>query len=311
MESGETSGHPVRSAPWSLIQYRSGGEIRRGALVDSGEGPGSVVELPSDLPGTSVLDLLAAWEIVSVALRGFSPSAAAPVLDATLVAPLTFPGAVLGAGANYYGHCAEMGVGVPDPDVPPFFFLKPPRTTVIGPADPIPYPRRPGTRLDWEAELGIVIGAAAKDVPAERAREHIAGFLVANDISARDSTARVAAVSPHFVYDWLAQKGQDGFCPLGPGVVPTWLVPDPQQLRIQLLVNGELKQDAKTDDMVVGVDRLVSGASRFMTLQPGDVILTGTPAGVGVANGEFLHPGDRVTVIIEGIGAISNQVVRP
>lgn len=146
-------------------------------------------------------------------------------------------------------------------------------------------------------------------MPEDRAREHVAGYLVVNDVSTRDRAVREDAVSPHFVYDWLAHKGQDGFCPTGPGIVPAWQIPDPQALRIQLWVNGELQQDARTTDMVICVDRLVSAASRLMTLRPGDLILTGTPAGVGAPRGAFLRPGDVVTAAIEGIGKIENRVV--
>ena len=132
---------------------------------------------------------------------------------------------------------------------------------------------------------------------------------MANDLSARDRTARTDAVSPHFVYDWLGHKGQDGFCPLGPGIVPAWLVPDPQRLAIRLSVNGQVKQDGSTSDMVIDVDHLIAGASRAGTLLPGDVILTGTPSGVGMPSGEFLSPGDTVIVEIDRIGTLRNQVI--
>lgn len=289
---------------WTLVQYVTPDGIRgRGALVD-----GRVVALPEGLPGDDVLGLLAQFSEVESRLRTWSPDRATAVAGARLVAPLTYPAVILGAGANYYSHCAEMGVGVPDPDGEPFFFTKPPTTTIIGPRDDISYPTRPGTKLDWEAELGVVIGRPTRNITESEVRSHVAGYVVANDVSARDRTARPDAVSPHFVYDWLGHKGQDGFCPTGPGVTPAWLVPDPHILRIQLWVNGVLKQDATTEDMVIGVDRLVAAASRVVTLQPGDLILTGTPAGVGAARDEFLHPGDTVTATIEGIGTISNRV---
>ena len=296
---------------WTLVQYRAAdGRPGRGALMDR-QGRPTLVALPADLPGEDILDLLAAWQTVAPILRAFTPADAEPLPDHPLIAPLTYPGTILGAGANYYGHCAEMGVDVPDRKSDPFFFLKPPRTTIIGPTEPVPYPADPQTKLDWEAELGVVIGSSAKDVPLEDALEHVAGYVTVNDISDRSRTARDSAVSPHFVYDWLAHKGQDGFCPVGPGLTPAWLVPDPQALRIQLSVNGQLKQDAKTDDMVIGVAALVAGASRIMTLQPGDLILSGTPAGVGAPRGTFLQPGDSVTVSIEGVGTIRNVVARP
>jgi Fumarylacetoacetate (FAA) hydrolase family len=135
----------------------------------------------------------------------------------------------------------------PDPEGEPFFFLKPPATSVIGTGEPIPCP--PTALLDWEAELGVVIGHRAKDVMAENAFDFIAGFLVANDVSARDRTATADAVSPHFVYDWLGHKGQDGFCPLGPGIVPARQVEDPQKLQLRLSVNEVVRQDCSTADM--------------------------------------------------------------
>ncbi len=294
--------------PWTLVQYQDDDRPGRGALLYH-QGESTLVALPEGLPGSDLLDLLLQWRTVAPILRDFVPSAAERLADHPLISPVTYPGVILGAGANYYGHCAEMGVDVPDPAADPFFFLKPPRTTVIGPMDPVPYPADPGAKVDWEAELGVVIGRTAKDIPAEQALEHVAGYLTVNDISDRSRTARDSAVSPHFVYDWLGHKGQDGFCPIGPGLTPAWLVPDPQQLRIQLSVNGELKQDAKTDDMVIGVAELVAGASRVMTLQPGDLILTGTPAGVGAPRGTFLVPGDTVSVSVEGVGTIANRVV--
>lgn len=294
--------------PWMLVQYQDEGRLRRGALVHL-RGEPTIVALPVNLPGADLLDLLVEWQTVAPILRDFTPQTATPLPYRRLISPLTYPGVILGAGANYYGHCIEMGVDVPDLHADPFFFLKPPRTTVIGPTDPVPYPAGPATKLDWEAELGVVIGRSAKDVPREDALEYVAGYVTVNDISDRSRTARESAVSPHFVYDWLGHKGQDGFCPIGPGLTPAWLVPDPQQLRIQLSVNGELRQDAKTDDMVIDVAALVAGASRLMTLQAGDLILTGTPAGVGAPKGTFLKPGDRVRVSVEGVGTIENLVV--
>jgi 2-keto-4-pentenoate hydratase/2-oxohepta-3-ene-1,7-dioic acid hydratase in catechol pathway len=292
----------MRAPQWALVQYRVPGDarIRLGVLAGS-----TVVEPP--FPAGSLMEALADWDRTADALRAWSPPDTSAVPDARLTAPLTYPGAVLCSGANYYGHATEMGTMPPDADGEPFFFLKPPRTTVIGPGEPIGCPA--GARLDWEAELGVVIAHTVKDVPRAEARAHIAGYVVANDISARDRAAREDAVSPHFVYDWLAHKGQDGFCPLGPGVVPAWQVDDPQRLPLRLTVNGAIKQDASTEDMVIGVDRMVAAASALMTLHPGDVILTGTPGGVGAARGEFLAPGDEVVVSIDGVGVLANRVV--
>ena len=293
-------------ASWALVQYRLPGDprVRPGVLAG-----GAVTEPPPVLGSGSLMDAVTRWDEIAAALRGWSPGAAPAVRGARLIAPLTYPQKVLCSGANYYSHAAEMGTKPLDPGGEPFFFLKPPATTVIGPQDPIPFPAYPSVQLDWEAELGVVIAHTVKNVSAAQARRHIAGYLAANDLSARDRAVRDDAVSAHFVYDWLGHKGQDGFCPLGPGIVPAWQVDDPQRLQLRLAVNGAIKQDASTLDMVITVDRLVAAASRLTTLHPGDVILTGTPAGVGAARGEFLAPGDTVVVEIDRIGVLSNQVV--
>lgn len=293
-------------ATWCLVQYLLPGaaDVHLGVLTE-----GRVVAPPEQLQGRTLMSVLADWEPNAAVLMDWSPSEAATVPGAALTAPLTYPGKVLCSGANYYSHASEMGTAIPDPDSEPFFFLKPPTTTVVGPYDPVPFPPYASLTLDWEVELAVVIGVRAKDVTPEQARRHVAGYLAANDLSARDRASRTNAVSPHFVYDWLGHKGQDGFCPLGPGLVPVWQVPDPQDLALHLSVNGVTKQDASTADMVIGVDRLVAGASRTVTLEPGDVILTGTPAGVGAPRGEFLKLGDTVVIDISGIGRLSNQLV--
>lgn len=292
---------------WALVQYTEPDRPTPAIGLLTG---GKVTVAPEPLAGRTLLDVLEDWEQVSSWLHGWTPDGAV-LPAATVICPLTYPGKVLGAGANYYSHAREMGTDRPDPQADPFFFLKPPRTTLIGPTDPIPYPAYEGVQLDWEAELAVVIGRRAHHVGEADARAHIAGYLVANDVSARDRATRAGAVSPIFASDWLAHKGQDGFCPLGPGLVPAWLVPDPQDLRIRLQVNGVLKQDATTADMVVGVDRLVAAASVICTLEPGDVILTGTPAGVGMPHDDYLRPGDVCQIEISGVGRLENEVLAP
>jgi len=291
---------------WSLVQYRTDGvgPLRGGILQQ-----GKVRSLPAALGEASVLDLVRGWDDVAAILRAGDVGGGQIVPDAELAAPLTYPHKVLGAGANYFSHAAEMGSARPDPQASPFFFLKPPSTTVIGPYDPIPYPPGSDPRLDWEAELAVVIGRRASDVTAGQAPGHIAGYLVANDVSARGRFLRPTAVAAAFAYDWLAQKGHDGFCPLGPGLVPAWLVDDPQRLTLRLWVNGVLKQECSTSDMVVPVYELVAAASRLTSLEPGDVILTGTPAGVGMPRKDFLAPGDEIVVEIEEFGQLRNKVV--
>ena len=194
-------------------------------------------------------------------------------------------------------------------DFEPYFFLLPP-TTIIGPGEAVVIPDDPGARVDWEAELGVVIGRPARHVPADLALEVVAGYTIVNDISARGHHAKAHPLAPPFAYDWLGSKGRDTFTPIGPGVTPSWFVPDPQSLRIRLWRNGVLEQDGNTGNMIFGVAQLVSAASALMTLEPGDVLATGTPAGVGAAKGIALQAGDHLEVEIVPLGTLRNHVRR-
>ncbi|UBI35929.1 MULTISPECIES: fumarylacetoacetate hydrolase family protein [Streptomyces] len=296
----------MSAAPWSLVTYLSPGRPgpRTGVLTAAG----TVHPAPGPLADTPLTDLLARWERVSGTLRDWRPEDAEPVPGAELLAPLRYPGTVLCSGANYYGHLDEMHVERRDPPAEAYFFLKTPRTTVIGPGAEIPYPAGPGRLLDWEAELAVVVGRSGKGFSPDEALGHVAGYTIANDVSARDALRRDDAVGPPFQYDWLRAKSLDGFCPLGPGIVPAWFVDDPQELGIRLSVNGEVKQDSSTKDMIRPVCELLSIAARDMTLLPGDVVLTGSPAGVGLARGEFLAPGDEIVIEIERLGRLHNTV---
>ncbi|MFD3498134.1 fumarylacetoacetate hydrolase family protein [Streptomyces sp. NPDC058676] len=296
----------MKMPDWSLVQYRvdDSEKVAVGVSAD-----GTVMEGPPEIGGLTLMDVLSRWDSLAPLLREWTPAASNAVIGARLAPPLTYPNKVLCAGANYWDHIAEMGVTRPDEPGEPFFFLKPPTTTVTGPGDPVPLPGYEGARVDWEAELAVVIGRAGRNLAPEEALDHVAGYLVANDISARDRLTAAAPVADPFAYDWLGHKGQDGFCPLGPGLVPAWQVPDPQNLRIRLSVNGVVKQDSSTGQMMVPVHEVVAAASRLTRLEPGDVILTGTPAGCGVPRGEFLAAGDRVVVEIERIGRLENKVV--
>ncbi|WP_224404064.1 fumarylacetoacetate hydrolase family protein [Pseudonocardia sp. ICBG1034] len=294
----------MEPAEWSLVQYVLGDGTGAAVGVLTGD---KIVEAPAELGGRDLLAVLARWREVEPVLRGWRPDAAAVVPDAVLVAPLTYSSKIVCAGANYYGHLTEMGIGRPETPPEPFFFFKPPTTTVIGPGAAIPLPTG-DTRIDWEAELGVVIADRCKDLAPPEVFDHVAGYVAANDVSARARLSREDAVAPPFGFDWVGSKAQDGFLPMGPGVVPAWLVGDPQALRIGLSVNGVVKQDSTTADMVSPVADLVSAVSRFVTLEPGDVVLTGTPAGVGLPRGEFLAPGDEVVVEIERVGRLVNPV---
>lgn len=287
---------------WSLVSYRSGrDEERAGAIVD-----GRVVELP--VAACGVLDLLQRWAEVEPALRAFDPESAPHVPDAELQLPLRYPRKVLCSGTNYYAHMREMKVARAD-EARPYFFLKPPTTALVGPGEPIQVPIDPSARVDWEAELAVVIGRRARHVNEAEALDHVAGYTALNDVSLRGPHRVQHPIGEPFQWDWLASKGADRSTPLGPGVRPAFLVEDPQRLDVKLWVNGELKQDANTSDMIDGVAALIAAASKLLTLEPGDVIATGTPSGVGLPRGEFLRPGDLVEMEVGDFGRLSNPVV--
>jgi 2-keto-4-pentenoate hydratase/2-oxohepta-3-ene-1,7-dioic acid hydratase in catechol pathway len=210
-----------------------------------------------------------------------------PFEEARLLSPV-FPTKVVCVGRNYADHAAERHAEVP---MQPILFLKP-STAVIGPGAPIVIPAE-ATEVHHEAELAVVIGRVARKVRAEDASAYILGYTAANDVSARN----LQAVDGQ----WTRAKGFDTFCPIGPAIETEI---DPAGLRITCAVDGDLRQDGTTDDMVFGVGELLEFISGVMTLLPGDVILTGTPSGVGP-----IEPGDRVEVVIERIGVLTNPVV--
>ena len=289
-----------------VVTYRDNGEAQLGVLLADG---GGLLAPPELKQWATMLELLENWPQASEVLATLPLHDAPPVESADLLTPIRWPRKVLCAGVNYRKHIKEMGGEVPGDGWIPFFFLKPPSTAVTGPADPILIRDQERARFDWEAELAVVIGAGGRDIPVRRAPEHVAGYCVANDISARGYLRREMVPAEPFRFDWLAAKAGDTSLPLGPGITPAFCVPDPQDLRLRLWVNGELQQDESTADMICGVDELVAAASRFVTLEPGDVIATGTPSGVGAGRGLYLKHGDVVTVAIDGLGRISNRVI--
>jgi len=260
---------------------------------------------------SSNVDLFAEWEKWKPVLAALASSAAnsgiAPA-DAKLAAPLLYPGKVLCAGANYYDHMAEMGFpGVKKEAQRLFFFFKPPRNAVVGPGATVTMPR--GTKkYDWEIELAAVIGKTARYVSVQNALSHVAGYTVAIDLSARDFNQ---APDQFYKFDWVAGKATDTACPMGPWIVPADALGDVQNVALKLAVNGTVKQDSSTSQMIYSVAEQIARASELMTLDPGDVVLTGTPAGVGVPKGTFLAPGDRIDAEIAGIGTLSVEIKPP
>lgn len=255
-----------------------------------------------------VAGLFADWPRSEAALtRAAEHLAGAPVSGETL-APLLYPGKIMCAGANYYDHLKEMGVADTRKEAQRlFFFMKPPRNAVVGPGRTVRMPI--DTKMfDWEVELAAVIGKRARAVSEAQALDHVAAYTVGIDFSARDLNR---APETFYKLDWVAGKAHDTCCPLGPRLVPAAQIGDPQNLGLKLSVNGEVQQDARTSGMIFSLAEQIARASRIMTLDPGDVILTGTPAGVGVPRGKFLKPGDRVDAEIEKIGTLSVEIMPP
>jgi 2-keto-4-pentenoate hydratase/2-oxohepta-3-ene-1,7-dioic acid hydratase in catechol pathway len=305
-------------ADYRLVTYRAPDGARAGVVVD--ETVFDAAALTGERSHASMLGILESWGkargAIERAIAKPSRRKGVPLRRAKLLTPVMWPGAVFCAGANYTDHVVEMARVqniAPEPDphevgLSPWHFLKASRAVA-----------HPGARLklpayskmvDWEAELAAVIGRTARDVPVEKALGYVAGYTVANDLSARDFTKRphVADGSP-FKYDWLAQKNFDASCPIGPWIVPAKAIRDPQNLGIKLSVNGVVKQDSNTSQMIFTLAEQIAHLSTRLTLHPGDIVLTGTPAGVGLARREFLKPGDEVTVWIEKVGTLTNTFV--
>ncbi|PKN28754.1 MAG: 5-carboxymethyl-2-hydroxymuconate isomerase [Deltaproteobacteria bacterium HGW-Deltaproteobacteria-21] len=218
-----------------------------------------------------------------------------------LLAPLE-PAAILCIGLNYHRHAQETGAVIPSH---PVLFMKNP-AALNNPEDPIVLPSSclDPPQVDYEAELAVVIGKAAKNVPAARALEHVLGYTAANDVSARRWQKHAGGGQ------WVKGKSFDSFCPLGPALVTPDEIPDPQSLQLQCILNGEVMQETNTSDMIFSVAVLIEFLSTGMTLKPGTVILTGTPSGVGYVRKPpvYLKAGDRVEIRIERIGSLINPV---
>lgn len=220
-----------------------------------------------------------------------------PLRDVRLLAPILRPGKIVCVGRNYAEHAREHGGEVP---TQPLFFLKS-TNTLCGPGDAIVIPPA-SSKVDYEAEMVVVIGKGGKNIPEEKAYQHVAGYMCMNDVSARD--LQKADVQ------WFRGKSCDTFAPSGPWMVTQDEIPDPHQLRISLTLNGRTMQDSNTGNMIFSIPFLVSYLSRTMTWEAGDILSTGTPEGVGGARTPpvFLQPGDSVSVTVEKIGTLTNPV---
>jgi 2-keto-4-pentenoate hydratase/2-oxohepta-3-ene-1,7-dioic acid hydratase in catechol pathway len=240
-----------------------------------------------------------------------------PLDSVKFLAPIPRPGKVLALAGNYSEHIKEASttrgfkVGLSDSPcattVPRPFLM--PSTVVIGPDEEIPWPAY-SKDVDYELELAIVIGKKAKNVSIDNALEYVAGYTIANDVSARTVTFKKGRAKRPWdeFYDWLNGKWSDGFLPMGPYLLTSDEIEDVQNLDLRLTVNEEVKQKANTSQMIYPVADIVSFLSHIMTLEPGDVIATGTPSGVGLATGDYLNPGDKIECSIEKLGTLTNTL---
>jgi 2-keto-4-pentenoate hydratase/2-oxohepta-3-ene-1,7-dioic acid hydratase in catechol pathway len=280
-----------------LCTFRHGDEMRIGAVTDDG-----VVDLAAaapDLP-REMTALIAAGDgaLRRAAAAAANATTSLPLDSVRLAAPILRPPKFLAIGLNYADHVAEAGIEAPK--LPTVFNKQ--STCVAGPGDPVWMPRI-SQALDYEGELGLVIGKRCRHVPRERAHEVIAGYLVVNDVSIRDWQLRVPT--------WTMGKSFDTHGPIGPWITTADEVGDPHGLRLRTWVNDELRQDSNTKNLIFDCFAIVEHLSAGFTLEPGDVVATGTPGGVGIAMKppKLLRVDDRVRVEIEGLGALENQVV--
>lgn len=299
-----------------LVMFRHGDEKRLGVVREGA--PQEVLDVAELTSGsgsvTAPKDILAAVDggadgierlhaLVSSSSASNGP-AVRRLSELSLLAPLDPPrGNVLAIGRNYQKHAEEGARALNEPVGPPTVFTKA-ITTIVGPYDDVPVDASVSDSMDWEVELGVVVGRSGRNIKRQDALDHIFGYTVVNDVTARD-------IQHGWGGQWFKGKSIDRSCPTGPWVVTADELPDPTSLRLRLLVNGQLKQDASTADMIYPVAAIIEWLSLGMTLLPGMLIATGTPEGVGFARTppEFLHPGDLLETEVEGIGSLRNRVV--
>lgn len=300
-----------------LVTYRRSveAEARLGAIVDGfvvdieSLGAGSSIILPSSMLGFIEAGPSATRAVLRLLEQGFDAwpiGAVQPASNVKLLAPIPRPRKnIFGIGLNYVEHVAESSRTLDTAkDLPkkPVIFSKPP-TSVVGPGDPVNHNERLTKQLDWEVELAVIIGQTAQHVGVEKALDYVFGYSVMIDISARD--CRRAG-------QWIVSKGQDSFAPFGPCIVTADEMVDPHALDLWLTVNGIEKQRSNTRHMLFKIPELIADISSAMTLEPGDIIATGTPEGVGAGRNpqEWLWPGDVLEAGVAGIGVLRHPVVR-
>jgi len=319
----------MREQSYRLATYVRGNEEPRAgivvddALLDVSALLAKSAVKPSGTSPTQVLQVLEKWQqfhpLLQQAARdarsGQSGASSITLPDVRFLAPILYPGTIFCAGANYRDHIAEMSKAMnlpaePDPHevgLKPWHFIKASAGCVRGTGELIRLPSY-SKKVDWEAEIAVIIGRECRNVSTEQAMGFVAGLSIVNDLSARDHLKRpgVAVDSP-FRFDWVSQKCFDGALPFGPWICPLDDIDDIHNLGIRLWVNGELMQDSSSSNMIFSAAEQIAHLSTRLTLRPGDVIATGTPAGCGTPRGIFLKAGDRVTVSIDHLGTLIND----
>jgi 2-keto-4-pentenoate hydratase/2-oxohepta-3-ene-1,7-dioic acid hydratase in catechol pathway len=306
-----------QEAHMKLVTYATNGGTSIGAVVD-----GNVVDLPKaakaagvkDFPTTMLGLLDAGASALNAAKKALADpkskrAVVAPLNKVKLLAPLPNPRKILALAGNYAEHIREGGRDVQEKDtVTPRIFIKP-ASSVIAPGAPILI-SKVAQFIDWEGELGVIIGKRGKYIPRERALQHVAGYTVFHDVSERQLKIRERKESAEWdkFFDWLNGKWMDSFAPMGPYLVTRDEIKDVQNLALTTRVNGKVEQSGNTGQMIFDVADLIHYASHIFTLEPGDVIATGTPAGVGHGKNIKLQPGDVVEIEIENVGVLRNPV---
>jgi 2-keto-4-pentenoate hydratase/2-oxohepta-3-ene-1,7-dioic acid hydratase in catechol pathway len=302
---------------YKLVTFESKDEPRAGMVVN--DNVFDLAALTGNPAYATVLGVLADWPAADARLRRAAEQSGGaggmPIAQVKLLAPIPRPGAIYCAGSNYADHALEMSrlhnrPVEPDPHtqgLKPWHFIKSSQS-VAAPGDIIDITSASKT-MDWEVELAAVIGRPAKNVSIEKALDYVAGYTICNDLSARDMGRRphISDTSP-FKPDWTSHKSFDGSCPMGPWIVPASEIGDPHNLGMKLWVNDVIKQDSNSGQMIFNTNEQISHLSSRITLHPGDLIMTGTPAGVGAARKEFLKAGDTVKLWIEKIGTLTNKM---
>ena len=318
----------MREDSYRLATYAEReGSVRAGVVVDERVVDAAHLASARDTGDAdwpqSVMGILEHWQDANPRLRALARAVRSdagaqmgrPLSEVTLLPPVMYPGTVFCAGANYRDHVREMSQALnlpPEPDphelgLKPWHFIKASQPCVRPTGARIALPRH-ARCVDWEAEIALVIGKRCCAVDTATALDHVAGLTIVNDLSARDQFKRekVPPESP-FRFDWVGQKCFDGALPMGPWITPLDDIAAPDRLAIKLWVNGELMQDSSSANLIFSFAEQVAHLSTRLTLRPGDVIATGTPAGCGAARGRFLRPGDRVRIWVEELGELHSE----